>query len=769
MLIRISGGIGGIREYLETGRKKGRDFSRDDLDERVVLSGNLVLVDKIINAIKGKGEKYLHITLSFKEDHVDSDTLRFVAKAFEHFAMSAYRQDEYAFYAEAHLPRVKSYPNRANGNLVERKPHIHVVIPKINLLTQRHLDPFGLVLRQVQYLEAFQEDVNLRFGFASPRDNPRIELVDKSDMIGRYKGDTFAAANREFKSVLLDEILAREIRSLNDLEALLAGRGEVRRRNSGTDHEYLNVKLDGEEKGINLKEHVFSSGFLDLPLDRKIAQLQETKDGYIDSTSPLSTDPAWEQLLAEWKERRSRELKYISSGRRKEYALYNEMSENDKLVYLLAKEREFYEAADTRFSEQSSKVQVAEPISVPTRIESITPKEVRAKGNLVGQYRDDRNNEVIRARDEAASLFKELKRNIDVDLVLHVLATEKGLELSKYKITEGKDGTPRILCGQRNLNVADFMTKEMHMPWCLASDFLCLIYSQQVRDLGIAGRSQNQELWANYEAFSESSRRNLLEEREVLRRNAYERYIQQRDHYKRRKAALWADPSLLPRDRKTALSLLQTEYLGLQEIARRTAYLDIARFNAANNKSILSQYCEQRAIEVDEEEAARTTSSKSTPQKNEIAMEKCGIEPTTNDIIKKGVFAFSLLHNSIAANGDVTYSLGEHSLIKDAGRIVWALDESAEAVEACLRLAVLKYGQKLHVTGTDSFRRAIAEMAVEKGLAVEFDDEWVRTVYDAAMRRAHPREGGVVLQKQEVMKNREKQYPENTQQSELGL
>jgi len=743
MLIRISGGTGGIREYLETGRKKGRDFSRDDLDERIVLTGNLVLVDKIIKAMEGKGEKYLHITLSFREDHVDSDTLRLVTKAFEQFAMSAYRQDEYAFYAEAHLPRIKSYPNRANSSLIERKPHIHVVMPKINLLTQRHLDPFGLVLRQVQYLEAFQEDVNLRFGFASPRDNPRIELVDKSDMIGRYKGDTFAAANREFKSALLDEILASDIRSLNDLEALLAGRGEVRRRNSGTDHEYLNVKLDGEEKGINLKEHVFSSRFLDLPLDNKIAQLQEPKDGYIDSTSPLSADPAWEELITEWKERRSRELKYISSGRRKEYALYNEMSENDKLVYLLAKEREFYEAADTRFDEQSSKAQVVEPILAPTRIENISLKEVRAKSNLVSQYHDDRNNEVIKVRDEAVSLFKELKRNIDVDRVLHVLATEKGLELSKYKITEGKDGTPRILCGQRNLNVADFMTKEMHMPWCLASDFLCLIYSQQVRDLGIAGRYQNQKLWANYEAFSENSRNNLLEEREVLRRKAHERYIQQREHFKRRKAALWADPSLLSRDRKIALSLLQTEYLGLQEIARRKAYIDIARFNEANSKSILSQYCEQRAIEVDEEEAARTTSSKATLQITERIMEKCGIEPTTNDIIKKGVFAFSLLRNSVEANGDVTYSLGEHSLIKDAGRIVLALDESPEAVEACLRLALLKYGPKLHVTGTDSFRRAIAEMAGKKGLIVEFDDEWIRKVHDAAKNQAHPREGSV--------------------------
>jgi hypothetical protein len=37
MLIRISGHHDGIKEYLEKGQKQDREFSRDAMDERVIL------------------------------------------------------------------------------------------------------------------------------------------------------------------------------------------------------------------------------------------------------------------------------------------------------------------------------------------------------------------------------------------------------------------------------------------------------------------------------------------------------------------------------------------------------------------------------------------------------------------------------------------------------------------------------------------------------------------------------------------------------------
>src|ERR1700722_10120860 len=78
MLIRLRGAESGIKEYLETGRKDGRDYSRVELDERVVLVGNLEQIDQVLGYMRKKGDQYLHVTLSFKEDDVDEGGLRAV-------------------------------------------------------------------------------------------------------------------------------------------------------------------------------------------------------------------------------------------------------------------------------------------------------------------------------------------------------------------------------------------------------------------------------------------------------------------------------------------------------------------------------------------------------------------------------------------------------------------------------------------------------------------------------------------------------------------
>lgn len=68
MLIRVRGGSSGVFRYLRDGKKSGRHYSRNELDERVVLSGNMGLAESVVNAMRNQGQKYLHITLAFKED-----------------------------------------------------------------------------------------------------------------------------------------------------------------------------------------------------------------------------------------------------------------------------------------------------------------------------------------------------------------------------------------------------------------------------------------------------------------------------------------------------------------------------------------------------------------------------------------------------------------------------------------------------------------------------------------------------------------------------
>ncbi|MBS4628668.1 relaxase, partial [Klebsiella pneumoniae] len=50
MIVRYGGGNDGIVDYLINGRKAERQYTRDELDYRVVLDGDLQTTDKIIDS-----------------------------------------------------------------------------------------------------------------------------------------------------------------------------------------------------------------------------------------------------------------------------------------------------------------------------------------------------------------------------------------------------------------------------------------------------------------------------------------------------------------------------------------------------------------------------------------------------------------------------------------------------------------------------------------------------------------------------------------------
>ncbi|WP_216826945.1 hypothetical protein [Klebsiella variicola] len=139
MIVRFGGGNSGIAEYLEKGRKADRDYSREEMDHRLILSGDLSLTDTIIDSIENKGqERYLHITLSFHETEISRETLQAVTDEYKSLLMNAYHDDEYSFYAEAHLPKLTHIADNKTGELIERKPHIHIVVPVPILSPESH-------------------------------------------------------------------------------------------------------------------------------------------------------------------------------------------------------------------------------------------------------------------------------------------------------------------------------------------------------------------------------------------------------------------------------------------------------------------------------------------------------------------------------------------------------------------------------------------------------------------------------------------------------
>ena len=76
MIVEAGGGKGGFKEYLENGIKAGRDFHRNELDQRVPLFGDLDVFELATSLHQGDGRTYDHFTMSFSEHNVTDEMLQ---------------------------------------------------------------------------------------------------------------------------------------------------------------------------------------------------------------------------------------------------------------------------------------------------------------------------------------------------------------------------------------------------------------------------------------------------------------------------------------------------------------------------------------------------------------------------------------------------------------------------------------------------------------------------------------------------------------------
>jgi hypothetical protein len=490
VIIRINGGKEGIVQYLIHGVMQGRSQSRDELDERAILSGDIELTDQIIKSIEGRGDKYLHITLSFKEDYVSVSQMQKLVRDFEQFAFAAYDDDEYNFYAEAHIPRIKSTQDNKTGSQVNRMPHIHIVIPQVNLKTWKKLNPFGRVTHNISYINAFQEVTNAKYGFASPKDNRRRDLSGKHRIITRTTGYDFTGPSRTFKEDLLGKITDGFISDYSELVRYLKGVGEMKVRNAGTDREYLNIKLPDSQKGINLKEHPFTRGFWH---DDKASTENSMEDTYITQGDERAVDPEYVRILSRWFETRAFEVRHVRSGYRKQWNRYKKMSEAEQAEYLKVRAdacRESSEAIDPeifRFGQEPTADRVEQP-DIAKEPASEEPTSAMGEERKRRQLRREATMHFwgMRSKSEYRVSFQEL---------LHSLSQTHGLREGKYK---GRIKENRLYLRGMYLNPFWFLVNELRMTPTKAADYLVAEYErQQGRTASYKEHAQpDPELWA---------------------------------------------------------------------------------------------------------------------------------------------------------------------------------------------------------------------------------------------------------------------------------
>lgn len=781
MLIRVNGASSGIKEYLENGRKDGRDFSRDELDERMILSGDLELTDAIINSMDNEGDRYLHVTLSFKEDEISPETLRAIVGEFKEFAMTAYDQDEYNFYAEAHLPKIKSYVHQQSGELIERKPHIHVVIPEKNLLSGQHMNPFGKSEHQTKFIDAFQEHINAKYGLASPKDHRRIEYTSESAIISRYKGDLFEGTHRELKDRILGQMLERGIDRFENFQKLVTEHGQARTRNEGTEREYVNVKQPGASRGVNLKEYVFSRQFVELPTAEKRAALAaEIKRQYDAPGEPRTTDRQSAARLAEWRELRAKELKYVNSGNRGFYQQYRAADRDTRRAILAERETRFYAKHRKEADERTNNpTRLAADLAANLRaagrnIESASrvdrdPEQARRKladrraaravGTLVQRHIGDQRTPAAEGRRQgterhtagrrtdsvvgqlAAELserhsqgragqsgeFSEIKQQLDARRLLAHVSKTHGVMPEKYDVTKGKDGADRIRCGTRNLNVSDFLTKEMNLPWKEAAPIMREVYAAQRGQEPTRARTQPRaELWSEYRATwpaKEAVRREQAWNNQ--RTNEAERRAAIKAEYDKKRREIEGDRTKKGKDKKAEKSVARMAKVQAEQVLRAEIKRERDELRTGLKRPYAEQYRDfltEKAQEGNEAALAELRRQRREPERQDES--KPRIRSKEAQPIEAAPIVHEALRYTVARNGDVTYHDRQgRALIQDTSQEVRMLQTDAKTIETGLRLAVQKYGQSLDLKGDEAFKRRAVEVAVAAGMRVEFTDQ----------------------------------------------
>lgn len=704
MLIRIRGGESGIREYLEHGQKAGREEDREQLDERVILAGNLNCLEAIIDSMTTTGQKYSHITLSFREESIPHETLAAITTDFRQFAFSAYDSDEYHFYAEAHLPRIKNRLDQHSGETIERKPHIHIVIPKYNLVSETYLNPFGLVPHNMAYIDAFQESVNATYGLASPKDHPRTELTGPADVLSRTKGDVFQGANRALKTTLLQAMEDRQITDYAQFKTLLREYGEVKVRHAGKLNEYLNVKLPGAQRGVNLKETPFTQRWIERPAAEREALSAPKAKAYSEPGPPRSLDPKHTAALDLWHSMRAREVKHLRGGQKKQYAAYRAADPAEQRATLDALEQQF--VAKYR---QDPMVALDEVRDTPTM-----PLAQLSAENAKHQAQNQAN------RDPEIT---EIKQHLDARQLLAATSHSHGVDPDKYKITQGRDGGDRIRCGSRNLNVTDFLTQELHLSWADAKPILQATYAaQRAAEPVPIRRAPRQTLWTDYRTQWQPQRRADKEAAWAAQKTSEQaRRREPRDAFTEKRRQIESTLSISNADRRAALSVARMEKAVAEKALREQITAERQALKARFQKPRDEQYRDfltEKAHAGDETallELRRRTPHRPTLP-GPVVQPDTGWEEQQSPLLHQ-------IRYQVGRWGQVDYQDKQgQPLMTDAGRKVHTHQGDQHTLELALRLSVQKFGQKLQLEGDETFKHAAVDTAVDRGLWVDFCD-----------------------------------------------
>lgn len=742
MLARINGGNSGIREYLENGLKQGREFGRDDLDNRIILDGNIDHLENTINSIEDKGkERYMHITLSFAENEVSKETLQAVTEEYKNLLMNAYHTDEYCFYAEAHLPKIKNITDEKTGELIERKPHIHIVIPEKNLVSNKYLNPRGKGENNIKYLDSIQEHINNKYNLISPKDSIRVSDNNHANVLSRYKGDFFKGRETTIKKEIFNDLDSKNIRTEKDFLDNLSRYGEVKTYNKGKENQYHAVKLPDNDKFTRLKSPLFSEQYI-------------TKRG-LPLVKPTSKEI--EKNLTQWLEKTSHEIKHIYPSSQKNRDVYKALPDDQKaqvLNQIKDKYNDRYNLTDDRNQERDRtlsargliergfKVSREQPNArlTPERLPSLQERNMvyelqgfrgqqtkqsdtvlfASNSRDMAEVRQTRQHDSSSMRwtqdstrginsnlkqeqkeithkpdNNDLQVMKEIRTKINPDRFLAFCADKYKINPNDHVVTFAKDGRPRFNAGKTNLNASDFLTKHLKIDWKEAKENLIEVYNGQL----------------NNTKFNKNTNLSKTDERSANRTDN----LIKKMHYQELKQI----------NREYQRDLFKINRI--KNTDKREVERGFAMFNYLKASEKLNTITAAKQIVANE---IRATTPKEDRNMAEIynadrdvsftkSMEKKKVLQQYQSDIDKGVKLTDLVCSKKEKEITYTDKKTQKEVFTDKGSHLHVPDtQGKEKIALALEYAEKKFGGKLQLSGSEQFKMTAAITAAEKGMNI---------------------------------------------------
>ena len=384
----------------------------------------------------------------------------------------------------------------------------------------------------------------------------------------------------------------------------------------------------------------------------------------------------------------------------------------------------------------------------------------RTADSVTGQLMADHQERATQAKAASLAEFAQIKRELDARRLLAHLSKTHGVIPDKYEVTKGKDGGDRIKAGSRNLNVSDFLTQEMRLPFNEAAPILRQVYAaQQGREVIEAKSGPRRELWEAFRKAQPDQAKQKAQERQAQRNHAKARLGAIKAECKKKCLEIDSDSTRTGKDKKAAKSIARMERVTKEMALREAVSAERQQLKEKHRQPYQERYrafLAERANKGDENALAELRRQRDTSPAPTGPNTIEGVSHKRDEKDRAAHLARALAY-SIDRAGNVTYYADQtksRALVIDSGqRVTVAAAKDSQAVETGLRLAVQKFGPGLKIEGSDEFKRQVIEAALKTGLRVEFDS---KAMNDELTRRRAERDDLQARGKAFIASEREK-------------